>query len=237
MKKILTFITRDSADTTDDEVPEEVEILGTEGKNLSEALKKAKGRYTVLADGDLTCDITEDIFKNLATDNSDVLVFRGSSLFKTSVLKNLTAKQCGGKFSTEAYAAFQSKSIKRYNTQPFSFTPVKREYSEKEQSALAEILTEFAKGKSKLTKEIYSFTFDLLCDKLVLFYSVALLAIYDKKLKPEKLKEFDLKLKENIVLYLALDKRFGAGNLGKIREQNFKISFITALKLRKNINV
>ncbi len=73
----------------------------------------------------------------------------------------------------------------------------------------------------------------MLCDRLVIYYLYALLSIKDGNLDSGKLIAFDGKLKAEIVLYLALEKRFTYAKLQKLREKNFKISGWTARKFRK----
>ena len=71
--------------------------------------------------------------------------------------------------------------------------------------------------------------------KLITFYICAAVAIREKQLEAEKLKEFDAKLKENIVLYLALEKKFYPADIKKLREKDFKIGFIQYNKFKKLI--
>ncbi|MDE5728695.1 MAG: hypothetical protein K2I20_00780 [Clostridia bacterium] len=59
--------------------------------------------------------------------------------------------------------------------------------------------------------------------------------IHKNEISADELKELDLKLKQNIVLYIAMQKRFTAANLQKLREKNFKINFLTFNKLKKSL--
>ena len=47
------------------------------------------------------------------------------------------------------------------------------------------------------------------------------------------LAELDGTLKAEIVLYLALEKKFTASKLHKLREKGYRISFLTERKFRK----
>ena len=61
----------------------------------------------------------------------------------------------------------------------------------------------------------------------------AMVAIREGNLAVEQFKAFDGKLKAEIVLYLALEKRFTAAKLHKLRDKDFKISRWTAKKFKK----
>ncbi|MDE6504479.1 MAG: hypothetical protein K2L42_01255 [Clostridia bacterium] len=235
MKKVFTLITHDAADTADTEIPEEIELFGTDGgKSLYEILKQAKGKYTVIAEGDLTCELSPEFYTELDGVNADILLFNGGYCLKTSVLKSVQQKLCTDKFTAQAYASLSAKSIIKLDKfKPFEFSPIKAEYSETDEANLYNVLEEFKKAKSRLTKDVYSFTLDLICTKLVSFYTGAMLAIHAGGLSCDTLKQFDEKLKENIVLYLTLDKRFTAADLPKLRKNNFKFGFFTYNKLKK----
>ena len=118
---------------------------------------------------------------------------------------------------------------------PFKFTTQRAEYSLTDEAKLEETLEEFKKSKAKLNKAVDSFIFDVLCARLTTFYICAMIAVYRKEATAEGLLDFDKRLKENIVLYLALEKRFPAADLKKLREKNFKISLITYNKFKKII--
>lgn len=62
-----------------------------------------------------------------------------------------------------------------------------------------------------------------------------MLAIYRKETAADGLIEFDKRLKDNVVLYLALEKRFSVANLKKLREKSFKINLIQYNKFKKII--
>jgi hypothetical protein len=93
---------------------------------------------------------------------------------------------------------------------------------------------EFNKVKAKLTKEMYSYVFDSLCYELIKFYMLAM--ICKDKTAREYLLEFDKRLKEHIVLYLAIEKRFPLASLSTLRRKQFKISLITLIKFKKYLN-
>ena len=236
MKKILTLVTHDEAETAEAAAPEQVEIIGTgKGKNLYESIKQAKGRYTALTDCDTECELCDALFGALGGENADLVLFNEGYCFKTSVLKGVAGKNCTDKFRAEIYAAFACKSVARLDFKPFSFIGRADGYTQEDDAALYEVLDEFTKIKAKLGKDVYSFAFELISDKIINYYSGALIAIYCGALGAEKLAEFDGKLKENVVLYLAVEKRLlNEGiKLKNIRKNNYKISFLTANKLKK----
>ncbi len=229
MKKLLTIIT-DEKPETEENAPEEIEILHTEGKFTHEGFKAAKGKYALLARGDLTCDITQEFFKTLEKNNADILVFEGSVLFRPSVLKSLPQKYCEDKFCAEIFAAYNSSSVIKTSIRPFTFNAGS---CETEKQFIIYALDEFSKIKSKLNKEIYTFALDYICEKLSEFYARAILAVHGGNMNVEEIKEIDSKLKENPVLNVTFCKRFTTADLQKIREKNYKINFITANKFKK----
>ncbi len=64
-----------------------------------------------------------------------------------------------------------------------------------------------------------------------------MLAIKCGEVDGEELVKFDGRLKSEIVLYLALEKNFTAAKLSKLRKKNFKISYFTAKKFKKILNI
>lgn len=235
MKKILTFIL--SEETIESgAMPENAELLYAKPENdksIYEALKQAKGKYTYIPESVLLSADLQELFDELEKTNADIISFKDGCCFKTAVLKGLNAKLCTDVFSVLAYASFASKSIASLDCTPFEAAPQKNCYKEGLERHLEDIINEFNKCKAKLPKDVYSFAFDLILQKLTTFYICAMLAIYAKKLDFNVLKEFDLKLKENIVLYLALEKRFTFANLAKLRQKDFKIDLFTNLKFKK----
>ncbi|MBD5584004.1 MAG: hypothetical protein HDQ88_02895, partial [Clostridia bacterium] len=159
----------------------------------------------------------------------------GGYCFKTSLLKGLSQRACVDRYGAEIFAAFEAKTLSAVKIKPFNFTTVHTEYSEEIEARLKEALAEFKKSKAKLTKTVYSFIFDVLCERLVTFYISAMLKIKSGELDPETLKAFDTELKENVILYLALEKRFTLANLAKLRAKDFKIGFIEYNKFKKAV--
>ena len=126
-----------------------------------------------------------------------------------------------------------AKSIIKLKTAPFTIKKDRTEYSKDEAVKITASLDEFKKVKSKLAKDVYAFTAEIICARLCDFYLSALFAIKDGNADVTEIKEFDLKLKENIVLYLTMEKRFTALDLKKLRACGFKIGFWDYRKIKK----
>lgn len=238
MKKVLTLVMPDVNAGEAANLPPEIEIIGYGGgAPLSEAVKKVKGRYIIIADGDMECNVTAEFFAELEKLSADIVKFDRGYAFKTAIVKGVPAKLCTDKFRAEFYSAPDCKKLVTLSGHEFfggaASAGKDGGYSEEEEARLLETLEAFKKYKAKFTKDVYSFTFDMMRARLERFYVSALLAVKEGALPPERLKEFDLKLKENIVLYLAVEKRFADVNLKKLRENGFKTGYFTYRKLKK----
>jgi len=240
MKKLLSIVlcknTVKDLDLPDDGA-ELLKLDGESPKALYELIRQAKGKYTVLIDTDCTANGEDfvNFLKVTEEATADILAFNGGYALKTATLKGVSAKLYSDRYGAEIYTAFDSKDIVRVNLKPFNFTTQRAEYSEADEEKLEETLEEFKKSKAKLPKAVYSFIFDILCARLVTFYTCAMIAVYKKEISAEGLIEFDKRLKENIVLYLALEKRFAAADLKKLRAKDFKINLITYNKFKRLI--
>ena len=215
-------------------VPEEIEILSYgENQSLSEAVKRAKGKYTLLCDGDAVCDTPEEFFAEVDKAQADIITFDGGFLVKTSVLKGVSKLMTAVPVS-QIYAVLEAKTIAKSAFTPFKSETEKFRYSEENAVSFLAAIEEFKKSKSKLSREIYAYAVDLICLRLTEFYISALLAIKKGELSEDNLAEFDTKLKDEIVLYLAFEKRFTVESLKKLRAKNFKVGFLTYKKLLKS---
>lgn len=230
MKKLLTILACEKVNNDTDPQVEEIEFIEADEKN---GIKQAKGKYTLLLDGDVAFFDIEPFFGELEKATADIVAFEGGHCFKSSVLKGLSLKDDNDRYSVEILAANASKSIYRSEIRPFSFNGVRTGYSDGVAERLEEALAEFKKSKAKLPKDVYSFVFDMICQRLVSFYMSAMLAVRKKQIEAETLLNFDAQLKEDIVLYLALEKRFTAADLKRLRDKKFKLDIFTALKFEK----
>lgn len=237
MKKVVSIIVCRQVSSVPPE-PDGAEILYTEENRgfaeiVQSAIKQAKGKYTVLCGQGFTFEDCGGLLNKLEASNADIVAFDGAVAFKTSLFKGLLPE--GDKSTAEILALLSAKSVEKSNIKPFApeKTTDGRGYSENIQKELSSALKEFKKCKSKLPKDVYTFAVDTICTQLTYFYASAMLAVRNKLISAENLKEFDAVLKENVVLYLAMDKRFTPANLAKLRKKNFEISFITAKKFEK----
>ena len=240
MKKLLSIVLcKNAAENLT--APDEAEILRLDEdvnpKALYELIRQTKGKYVIIIDTD--CAVADEGFNSLlkACDEAaaDILAFDGGYALKASTLKGVSAKLYTDRYGAEIYTAFNSKDIAWVDFKPFNFTTQRAKYSLTDEEKLEETLEEFKKSKAKLNKAVYSFIFDILCTRLITFYTCAMIAIYKKETTAEGLLEFDKRLKDNIVLYLALEKRFPSADLKKLRGKNFKINLITYNKFKKLI--
>ena len=234
MKKLITFFVNDVKISETDNIPEEIEILnfGTE-EPLNGAVKRAKSKYSLIASGEITCDNLTDFFAELDKVNADIVSFDNGYLIKTALIKGVPSRLCFDGYCAEVYAVMDAKSIIKLKTAPFTIKKDRTEYSKDEAVKITASLDEFKKVKSKLAKDVYAFTAEIICARLCDFYLSALFAIKDGNADVTEIKEFDLKLKENIVLYLTMEKRFTALDLKKLRACGFKIGFWDYRKIKK----
>ncbi len=233
MKRLLSIIT--SADTTCD-VPDNAEIIKADGKApfgdfIKAAIKRAAGKYVLLTDCNFAlCDLGGFLCEVKSRDD-DVIAFDGGTCFKPALIKGI--KRTENLSAVEIFAAMSAKSVYKTHLKPLEFFKSPVEYSKSLHTALKEAVEEFAREKAKLAREVYAFVFETLIKRLTEFYMAAMLKMRKDLAVHDPLCEFDRTLKDNVVLYLALEKRFPYVNLSKLREKNFKISFFTARKFKK----
>lgn len=197
--------------------------------------KTTKSKYTVIVDGDFSFADLQPFLDAAEKRNADILTFQKGYCFRSALLRGLNPKNIGNRYCTELFAAMSAKSLSRTGLTPFRFRGVNTAYSTEAQENLSAALKAFGENKAKMPKEVYTFTFDILCARLASFYMSAMLAIRRKEISADRLIAFDAQLKENIVLYLALEKRFQAAKLNKLRGKNFAVSFLTAKKFENEL--
>lgn len=220
---------------TDDSLYEGVEILTVDkGQDSAEflraAIRAAKGKYMLITDGEFRFADIQPFLSAAEKSAADILAFDGGYCFKTALLRGLNIKNIRGRDFTELLATFAAKSVAKTAGKPLNFRNTTGKYSDELQADLTAAVKEFGASKAKLPKNVYTFAFDLTCEKLIQFYMGAMLTMRAQKREPDGLVAFDRALKEQIVLFLALEKRFTAAKLSKLREKQFKISFLTAKK-------
>lgn len=236
MKKLLTVVIcgRPENERTTSSY-DEVELIYVDNNaaGISEYIKQAKGKYTLIAPNTFILDDIKLIINVLSESDEDVVGFAIGSAAKTSLYKGLNFKENDCPFLYKIFAGFSAKSVNKLLYAPIKFRGENEQFSESLKDAILIASAEFKKVKAKLSKSVYTYVSDLLVSKLAEFYVRALLAIHEKQFDAEKLKAFDAKLKGEIVIYYALEKRFPTVKLQKIRDKGFKISGLTAKKFKK----
>lgn len=239
MKTVLTIVVCNGMDNVSSTLYDGIELKypeegETEINFLTRAFKNAKGKYSLVCVDKFRFADVRPLLNILDKNTSDIVNFMGGSVIKTSVFRDVV-KDCPDAFSVCALAVMASKTMLKTTYVPFVFEKDATTFSDCNTEGLLLAAAEFKKMKPKLTKEIYTYIFDLLCSRIIIFYIYAMLSIKDGRLDADKLIEFDNRLKAEIVLYLAIDKRFTYANLQKLRNRGFKISYFTAKKFRKVI--
>ncbi len=239
MKKVVSIIVCKNIAEIPTE-PEAAEILYTEENRgfaeiVQNGLKQAKGKYVLLCDGGFELTNADGLLSVAGASNADIIVFDGATALKTTLFKGFAPN--GDRATAEILAVLAAKSIEKSNIKPFTLANEREAdkylYSEQTEKELANALREFKKCKSRLPKDVYTYAVDIICLRLTYYYAAAMLAVKSKAIPLSALTDFDALLKENVVLYLAMDKRFTPANLGKLRKNGFAISFLTAKKLEK----
>ena len=238
MKKLLTIVIcgRPEDERTASSY-DEVELIYTENNEagLAEYIKQAKGKYLFIAPRYFELNDVKLFIKVLNECDDEIVSFAQGAAAKTTLFKGLNFKENDCAFLYNIFAGFSAKSAKKYLYAPVKYNGENEQFDDGLKDAILIAGAEFKKVKAKLSKDVYTYVSDLLIKKLTEFYVRALLAIREGNYDKEALKQFDAKLKGEIVLYLALEKRFPAAKLQKIREKGFKITAFTAKKLKKTL--
>lgn len=195
--------------------------------------KSVKSKYVLIADGDFTFADMQAFLLYAEKSKGDILTFPGGYCLKSRLLRALPAKNIGNRYFTEIHAAMGAKTVDRSEICPLRFHGMNTAYSEAGQKDLAEAIGQFNAGRSRLPKPVYAFLFDAVCARLATFYMSAMLSIRNGEIPADRLIGFDRALKQNVILYLALNKRFRAADLTKLRRKDFRISLFTANKFKK----
>lgn len=198
---------------------------------LARASKEAKGKYCVVTDGLFELADVQSLLNIIDKNTADLVCFVGGNAIKTSLLKGL--KDYKDPFSYRIMSILNCKSLLKTVYNPIKFVKENTAFCESDVEGILCASEQFVKVKAKLNKEIYSYIFNMLCDKIVLYYLSAMLEIRNGTLQAETLIGFDNKLKAEIVLYLAVQKRFTYADLDKLREKGFKINWFTNRKFKK----
>ncbi len=218
---------------------DEVEILYTDEDRtpheiIENGIKQSKSKYVILTYGEIEIIDFNPLLTVLDNSSADIIAFDGGAAVKSNLFKG-AIKDGSDKFSAEFFAVMGAKSVENTDLKPFTVKNASYSYDKADEERLKAVLDEFKKCKAKLQKDVFSFAFDLLCERLIAFYTAAVIAVHTGEISAETLVNFDLKLKQNIVLYIAMQKRFTAANLQKLREKKFKTNFLTFAKLKRSL--
>ncbi|MDE6597426.1 MAG: hypothetical protein K2K60_02170 [Clostridia bacterium] len=233
MKKLLTVVVYSQTAKNFDELQyEKAELIScADTAEFQRALKKANGKYTVICGGVSVNDL-QPLLDLADSAKEDIIAFSDGAAYKTSAFKGADGIDSADLFLCSVSAAMQCKSVIKCDLTPFTLNKEVLPCADR-CGGILHACKAFKEVKAKLAREIYNYVFESLCSELVNFYACALLEIRNGSFTAEQLIEFDTQLKSEIVLYLAVDKRFTAASLKKLRDKQFKISFLTANKLKK----
>ena len=237
MKILLTVVVcENSSDGRSNTLYDGIELIypneNESGKDfLARAIKCAKGKYAVICDRKFRFANVQSVLNIIDKNTADMVCFNGNAAFKVSILKAL--KDYSDAYSLRIFAVLGCKTLLKTDYNPFTFEKECGKFTDENTAGLLLSAETFGKVKAKLPKEIYSYAFDAICERLIAYYLHSMLAIYDGEFEADKFIAFDNKLKAEIVLYLALEKRFTYAKLHKLRDKQFKISWLTARKFRK----
>lgn len=238
MKILLTIVVCDiNGGKRTESLHDGIEIIYPEdGENekdfLNRAARLARGKYVLTCVRGFRLYDVQPLLNILDKNPADMVCFVGGCVIKTAIYKG-TVKECLDSFSCRALAVMDCKSLLKTVYNPFLFEKEPSEFTDENAAALLACAKQLGAIKGKRPNEIYSYASHMICDRLVVYYLFAIIAIREGKLTVDKFKAFDGKLKAEIVLYLALEKNFTAAKLHKLRDKDFKISRFTVRKFKK----
>ena len=230
MKKVLT-IALFGNNTNANSMFEDAEIISA----TDPLIKKCKSKYTAFLKSGFTYNDLRPLLDRAASSSSDIICFAGGCLFKTSVIEYPDANT--DIFNLQINSVLNCKSIEKTALTPFKLAEDEMDCGDGAFEKLKAALKDYAAAKTKVPVDVYSYARDLICERLVLFYKCYMLAT---RMGADNLKlvELDKQIKaSDMVLYKVFENRFGHAELAKHRIKNFKISFITANKYKKELKI
>ena len=229
MKKILTIAVWGEQTDLNPEIEEAEIISATDG-----ALKKCKSKYTAFLNGGFTYGDLHPVLEKAESSSADIIAFEGGCLFKTSNIKH--PDTVADIFNLQISCILGCKSIEKTELAPFNLAD-NINCDESGIENLKNAVKEYASAKTKVPVEVYSYARDLICERLVIFYKRFMLAMRTGT-DGNLLAEFDKDIKAlDVVLYKVFENRFNHAELEKLRAKNFKISFFTAIKYKKELKI
>lgn len=241
MKTLLTIIVYDTDEKHSSTLYDGIELIYPEEKEgekdfVSRAIKNAKGKYAVLLQQKFRLADVNSLLNILDKNSPDMVIFAGGTALKATIVKNVV-KDCHDVFSCFILSILSCKTLLKSVYIPFSYIKSEVNFTEDNYSGLLLASEAFGEAKASLSKDIYSYVMNALCARLVPFYLYSMVSISEGSMEKEKLISFDNRLKTEIVLYLTLEKNFTYAKLAKLRKKGFKISWLTAKKFVKQLNV
>ena len=229
MKKVLTIAVLGDGLNLNCEF-EEIEVI----QATDAALKKCKSKYAAFLKSSFTYGDLRPLLDRAESSSSDIIAFEGGCLFKTALIKHpLTVADI---FSLQISCILNCKSIEKTSLTPFKLSET-ADCDEGTLESLKNTVKEYAAAKTKVPVEVYAYARDLISERLTLLYKTYMLAI-KKGADCNPLVEFDRDIKAcDIVLYKVFENRFNHAELEKLRAKDFKISFITAIKYKKELKI
>ena len=229
MKRVLTIAVLGNNNLNLNSMFEDAEIISADDP----LIKKSKSKYTVFLKGGFSYRDLRPLLDGAESAAADIVTFNGGCLFKTSVVKY--PDKVNDVFSLQITTALNCKTIEKTSFTPFNLAEDEMDCSDDAFKKLKSTINEYTAAKTKVPIQVYSFARDLICERLVLFYKCYMLAIRmgaDSK----KLVEFDKDIKaSDMVLYKVFENRFNHAELEKLKSKDFKISFITAGKFKREL--
>lgn len=237
MKKVLTIIVCNKFDGEIAAPYDDIEVLYTDGEYdcsdiIKNAVKQANGKYIAFCDGAVDVLNAEALSAALQKASCDIMEFESGILFKAQVVRAVSSKDVTGRIALEIKAALNARDFVMTKIAPLNLHNERCLYSDKNSDMLLSVIDDFNKQKSRVSKETYAFAREMLCGVLYYFYADAMLKIRKGSLQSQTFVQFDDKLKENIVLYLALGQKFKNLKLQKIRDKKFKIGLFDEMALK-----
>ena len=231
MKKYLTIVLTEKAEFS---APDSVEIICRDENGIKEeffldSISKASGKYFLYVDGvaEINAEAIEE-FVSSKDSGADIVAFDNCYAIKTSIIKQYRPKAGESGVLAKINALIAAKSVSRVQLSPFKISFKAQDFDQTEILSADE---SFNRAKGKMDRQVYMIAFDELIRINTEHYLFAYLKGCAEK-NFEEIIAFDKKLKENVVLYLAVEKRFPVGNLHKMRENGFKSSLILSGKVK-----
>ena len=239
MKKLLTIAVTENGELFPDSILfEGAELIKRQNGESAEVyfkrlFKCADGKYVCFCGDIISLEDFYGFLNALDGCNADALIFDGGVAFKTATVKS--ANFSGADARCAEVAAFaECKTISRLALSPYFQRYTFKSYSEEYYTSLLGAIENFARAKSRMTKEIYTSCFDVLSTRAAQYLAAELIAVREGAADVKIAESFHGALTAHKVLYLAIDKKLDIkGGLDGVAADKFKVSSGVAKKLTK----